>query len=201
MNRIAWGIASMLAAGAVLPGAAAAQVPGEALPPADVSRPEHTRAARQNLRGDALSAEAPGRWSAGSSLGMLWSTPDDSAFTANGNVDYFLNDAVSFGPLLQLGFSDDLTLVGLSGQGKYWVNLPQTNGRGRLNFQAGVGFAHADFRGDDSSWLVPLGIGYDYAVKSGMSLTAAFLLNFTNLNTGGGTGADVMPGFAFGLRF
>jgi hypothetical protein len=31
--------------------------------------------------------------------------------------------------------------------------------------------------------------------------TATFLLNFTDLDTGGGTGTNVMPGLTFGVRF
>lgn len=143
----------------------------------------------------------PGRWSGGGGVGMLGSTPDGAAFAMNGNVEYFVHDRVSIGPLVQLALTNDMTLVGLSGQGKYWIDLPGTGGRGKLNLQSGVGFMHADFRHNDTSWLVPLGVGYEYALSSGQSLTAAFLLNFTNLHTGSGSGADVMPGFTFGLRF
>ena len=81
---------------------------------------------------------------------------------------------VSFGPLLQLGFTGDLTQVGFSGQSKYWIDLPDTNNRARLVLQAGIGFMHTDFRRDDTSWLVPLGIGVDYAVTKTVSLTQHF---------------------------
>jgi hypothetical protein len=61
-----------------------------------------------------------GQWKGGGGLGFLGSTPDGSAFAMNGNMDYFVNEQVSIGPLLQLGVTDDMTQVGLSGQGKYW---------------------------------------------------------------------------------
>lgn len=142
-----------------------------------------------------------GKWVAGGGLGMLGSTPDDAAFAMNGHMDYFVNEQVSVGPLLQLGFTDDLTQVGLSGQGKYWIDLPGTNGRSKVNLQSGLGFMHADIASSDTSWLIPLGIGYDYTPVSGPSWTGTFLLNFTDINAGGGRSADVMPGFLLGTRF
>lgn len=141
------------------------------------------------------------RWTAGGGMGLLGSTPDDTAFAVNGNADYFVNEHFSIGPLVQLGFTDDMTMLGVSGQGKYWITSPLSGDRGQLYLQSGLGFAHADFRADDSSWLVPIGIGYDYALTPGVNLTSAFLVNFTDLNTGAGSGADVMPGFTVGLRF
>jgi hypothetical protein len=46
-----------------------------------------------------------------------------------------------------------------------------------------------------------MGVGVDYMLTSKISFMTTFLLNFTDLNTGGGTGAHVMPGLTFGLRF
>lgn len=149
----------------------------------------------------AASELRPGRWSGGSSLGFLGSTPDGVAFAMNGNAEHFVSQNVSIGPLVQLGLTNDMTLLGFSGQGKYYIDMPGTQGRGKLVTQGGIGFTHADFRQDDTSWLVPLGIGYDYTMGSGISLSAMGLVNFTNLHTGSGSGADVMPGFTFGVRF
>lgn len=141
----------------------------------------------------------PGQWSGGGGLGMLGSTPDGTALSTTANLDYFVSEQFSVGPLLQAGFTDDLAQMGLSGQGKYWIPLPGTGGRGRVALQSGIGFVHADVSRSDTSWLVPLGVGYDYALPSGQSLTGTMLVNFTHLDTG--RGADVMPGFVFGLRF
>lgn len=147
-------------------------------------------------------AELPASpWSGGSSVGILGSTPDGTAFAMNGNAEYFVNEHVAIGPLAQLAFTGDMVQVGLSGQGKYYIDLPGTNNRGKVSLQSGVGFMHSSFRDGDTSWLVPVGVGYDYTLDSGAILTATSLVNFTNLHTGGGTGADVMPGFAFGMRF
>ncbi|HEX9780666.1 MAG TPA: hypothetical protein VGB20_05560 [bacterium] len=142
-----------------------------------------------------------GRVSAGGGVGILGSTPDDAALALTGNAEYFLSPEVSVGPLMQLGLTGDMTLVGLSGQGKYYILLPDTGDRGRISLQGGLGFVHADYLRDDTSWLVPLGMGYDYTLDSGAVLSANALVNFTDLHTGFGSGADVMPGFNVGVRF
>ena len=145
------------------------------------------------------SATSP--WSGGTSIGFLSNTPDGTSLALNVHADRFVHRNVSFGPLLQLGFTEDLTQVGFSGQSKYWIDLPDTDNRARLVLQAGIGFVHADYRRDDTSWLIPLGIGFDYAVTKTVSLTTTFLLNFTDLETGPGTHTNVMPGLTFGIRF
>ncbi len=142
-----------------------------------------------------------GQWVGGGGVGLLGSTPDGTAFGINGSADYIVDEHLSIGPLLQLGFTGDMALVGLSGQGKYRLPLPGTGGRGKLAFQSGLGLAHADFRGGDTSWLIPLGIGYEHTLESGTTLNATSVVNFTNLDTGAGSGADVMPGLMLGVRF
>ena len=140
-------------------------------------------------------------WSGGGSIGFLANTPDDTAFAFNLHADRFVSRNISLGPLLQLGFTGDMNQVGFSGQGKYWVDLPQLDHRLKLALQGGLGFIHSDFFRDDTSWLIPIGVGADFAVSRTVSLTADFLLNFTDLNTGAGTGTNVMPGLTFGARF
>lgn len=140
-------------------------------------------------------------WSGGAGIGFLGNSPDGTAFALNLNVDRALGRNVAVGPLLQLGFTGDMTLIGFSGQAKSWVDIPETDNRLKLVFQAGIGFVHADFRQDDTSWLIPLGIGVDYAVTQTIGLTSTFLLNFTDLDTGPGTHTNVMPGLTFGVRF
>src|SRR5690348_4389305 len=143
----------------------------------------------------------PGRWSAGGGIGFLGATPSGTAFALNGNADYFLHRYFSVGPLMQIAFTGDLTQFGLSGQGKYWFDIPDTANRAKLVFQGGLGFIHADRLDSDTSWLIPLGVGVDYAMTQKMALTATFLLNFTDLDTGHGKDAHVMPGLTFGVRF
>ena len=159
------------------------------------------------LAGNAFAApRAPGvartgEWEGGGGIGFLADTPDGSAFAANLNADYFFDDNWSFGPLAQFAFTGDLDQYGFSGQAKYWFPAWDTAGRTRAYVQAGAGFIHADFLNDDTSWLVPIGLGLQHTLDNGLSLYGAFLLNFTDLNTGRGTDADVMPGVTFGAQF
>jgi len=68
--------------------------------------------------------------------------------------------------------------------------------------QIGFGFVHNSFQDGDTSWLIPLGAGADYALNDLFHITGTLLINFTNLDTGRpGGGADVMPGFTVGVRF
>ncbi len=142
-----------------------------------------------------------GTLSGGGAIGFLANTPDGTAFAFNANADYFVHQNVSFGPLFQLAATGDLFQFGLSGQGKLWIDLPGTEHKARLVLQGGFGFLHSDFIEADTSWLIPLGVGLDYAISPKINVTATFLLNFTDVDTGGGTGAHVMPGLTFGVRF
>ena len=145
-------------------------------------------------------------WNVGGTMGFLANTPDDTAFALNFNADANLNRQVSIGPLLQLGFTDDLTLVGLSGQGKYAIPLSELGERFKLILQGGIGFVHADKGPSDTSFLIPLGIGVDYQINSQLAFKSDFLLNFTDLDLGRGRGnghndTNVMPSLTFGVRF
>lgn len=142
-----------------------------------------------------------GRWGAGGGLGFLGETPDGTAVALGGFADYFASEQVSLGPLLQVGFTGDLTMVGLSGQAKYRVGMPDPRSPTALVLQAGLGFMHADLHDADTAWLVPIGVGLEHRLTDGMDLVVTALVDFTDLKTGRGTEADVMPGFTAGLRF
>src|SRR5262245_56722150 len=74
--------------------------------------------------GDAEAGEpATGAWSGGAAVGFLGNTADGTAFTANLNVERFINRNFSIGPLLQFGVTHELTQIGLSGQAKFWIHL------------------------------------------------------------------------------
>jgi hypothetical protein len=142
-----------------------------------------------------------GTVSGGGALGFLANTPDGAAFAVNVNADYFIHTNVSVSPLFQLAATGDLFQSGLSGQGKLWIVVPGTQHKVKLTLQGGLGFVHADFLESDTSWLIPLGFGLDFMLTPTSSFTTTFLLNFTDLDTGGGTGAQAMPGLTFGFRF
>lgn len=185
---------ALLAANLAVLGEAWGQIPGEltgdarSVPPVASPGASSSEMARQQ------------RWTIGSSFGFLGRTPDHTAFAWNTTADYFLQREISIGPLLQMAFTSDMAQVGLSGQVKYWLPS-QINSHTSLNVQSGVGFVYADAGGSDASWLIPMGLGLDYALSPTATLTSAFLLNFTNLDLGRGADAHVMPGFTIGLRF
>jgi hypothetical protein len=150
---------------------------------------------------DALD-DKPGSVSIGTGVGFLTDTPDGTAFALNGYADVFLAPNFSLGPLLQLGFTGDMFQVGLSGQAKYWIPIPNTQNRLKVAVQGGLGFTHASFRHDDTSFLIPLGVAADYALTPRLSVTGTFLLNLTDLDPDPGSHrAHVMPGFNVGVRF
>jgi hypothetical protein len=141
---------------------------------------------------------APGAWTGGAAVGFLGNTADSTAFAMNLNVERFINRSFSVGPLLQFGVTGNMTQIGGSGQVKYWMPLSREL---KLTAQGGVGFVHNDFRGSETSFLIPIGVGFDYALSRNVSATATFLLNITDVDTGFGTHHHVMPGLTFGLRF
>lgn len=152
--------------------------------------------------GESKAAEPQtGNWTGGGGIGFLGNTPDGTAFALNFNADYFIAAQLSVGPLVQFAFAGDFFQMGASGQVKYWFHLPGVDNRLKLNVQGGIGVLHADRFKSDTSWLIPIGVGLDYALNNNLALTATFLLNFTDVNTGRGSDASVMPGLTFGVRF
>jgi hypothetical protein len=158
-----------------------------------------------------------GQWSGGAGLGFLGNTPDGAAeFAFNGHADYFVARQFSVGPLAQYAGTGNDFMFGLSAQARYWWDIPGTQNLARLVFQGGLGFIRAGIKDEDSggfantygSFLIPIGIGLDYAVTPRLGFTADFLLNFTNLGETvriGGREVDlhtaVMPALYLGVRF
>jgi len=157
----------------------------------------------------------PGQWSAGAGPGFLANTPDGVEPAFRGHIDYSLSPRVALGLLGQhAGAGGNDSVIGVSIQGKYWWDIPGTY-RARLVLQGGLGFAWADIEDDDSgvadtyrSFLIPVGIGVDYAVTPRVALTADLILNLVSLGETariGGRDVDlhtnVMPGFYLGVRF
>jgi hypothetical protein len=157
----------------------------------------------------------PGGWSGGAGAGFLTNTPDGVEFAANGHVDYFLARSVSVGALGQFAGGGNDSIFGVSAQLKYWWDIPGTRSRAKLVIQGGIGFVYADIDDADSgaadtdgSFLIPVGVGFDYAVTRRVAVTAELVLNFTSLgDTVRVQGREVdlhtivMPGFYLGVRF
>jgi hypothetical protein len=136
-----------------------------------------------------------GQWTAGAAVGVIGDTPDGTAFALNLNVERFFNSSISLGPLVQIA---NFTQIAASAQLKYWLDVRLPNPDATMNFQAGAGIIHAE---DDSSYVVPLGIGVDLPLNRTVALTMTLLLNFTGLDAGLGSGVHLMPGITVGVRF
>lgn len=158
----------------------------------------------------------PGRWSGGAGLGFMANTPDGPEFGMKGHADYFVMHRFSLGGLAQYAGVGNDFLFGLSAQAKYWWDIPGTEHLAKLVLQGGLGFVRAGIKDDDNgvaantygSFLIPLGVGVDYAVTPRLAVTADFLLNLTslgdNVRVGGGTvdlHTNVMPACYLGVRF
>jgi hypothetical protein len=106
-------------------------------------------------------------------------------------------------------------VAGVSMQARYRWALPGTRRPAWLVVQGGLGLVHADIEDDDSgaaltdtSFLVPVGLGIDYAVSERVAVSAGLLLNVTSLGAevrAGGRAVDLhtrlMPGLYLGVRF
>ncbi len=158
----------------------------------------------------------PGRWTGGAGVGFLANTPDgDVEFALKGHAEYFVIPSLSLGPLAQYGGAGNDFLFGLSAQARYWWDIPGTSNLARLVVQGGIGFVRAGIKDEDSgvadtftSFLIPIGIGVDYALSKQIAITADFLLNLTSLGDDvrvGGREVDlhtnIMPALYFGVRF
>jgi hypothetical protein len=159
----------------------------------------------------------PGMWSGGGGIGFMGNTPDGAAeFAFNGHADYFMSRNFSLGPLAQYAGAGDDFMFGLSAQARYWWDIPGSRNLAKLVFQGGIGFIRAGIKSSElagaadtfTSFLIPIGVGYDYTVSKNLAVTADFLLNFTSLGDTvrvGGREFDfhtnVMPALYFGLRF
>jgi len=157
----------------------------------------------------------PGQWSGGAGVGFLSGTPDGIEFALAGHADYFVIPPFSVGPLVQFAGGGNDLVLGVSAQAKYWWSIPGTRGLARVVVQGGIGFVWADIEDSDSgaagtygSFLVPLGVGFDYAVTHAVAVTVDFILNLTSLGENARVGGrevdlhtNVMPGLYLGVRF
>ena len=102
-----------------------------------------------------------------------------------------------------MGFTDDLMQLGLTAQAKYTfdlANIPQL----KPHVQAGLGFIYADLdlgngrSEDDTSFLIPFGIGAEYKLTDSISLDGTVLFNITDLDVGS---EDFFMTWLIGLKF
>ena len=144
-----------------------------------------------------------GRLAVGANVGLHAGTFDDTVFGLIFTGDYYLDDYLSVGPMLQFGIGEDLFQLGISGQVKYvFVNrrLPSL----RPHLQGGLGFLLVDadraVRGDDDDlgFLVPFGGGLEIVLGRNALIGSTLLLNFTSSEVG--SPSRVFMSWIFGLR-
>ena len=127
-----------------------------------------------------------GRFVFGGSLGFQTGTVDDTAVAVGLGLDYYLTDNFSIGPLVQLGTTSDLLQLGVSVQAKYTFDLAGLPAL-KPHVEAGLGLLTTDLDRpgggqDDTSYLIPLGVGLEYRLTPRVSLDTTLLFNFTNLD-------------------
>jgi hypothetical protein len=161
-----------------------------------------------------VTSPGPGQWSGGVGVGFLANSPDGPEFGLAGHADRFVAPRLSVGPLVQYGGVGNDVIVAQSVQAKYWWSLVP-GGRAKVVGQAGIGFLWASIEDADSgvadtytSFVIPLGIGFDYALTPRVAVTADLILNITSLGERvrvGGREVDLhtnlIAGFFLGVRF
>ncbi|MBI4768428.1 MAG: porin family protein [Deltaproteobacteria bacterium] len=155
-----------------------------------------------SLTSFAGASDRRGRFALGGALGFMTDTPDSTAFAVGLSGDYYLTNAFSIGPLLQMGFTGDLFMIAPSAQAKYTFDL---GGIPNLKpyVQAGIGFIYADLKregekDDDTSFIIPFGLGAEYKLTNAISLDGTVLLNATNLDV---RDENLFVTVLFGLKF
>lgn len=146
-----------------------------------------------------------GRLFVGTEVGVQAGTADKStAFAFGFNGDYYLDEHFTVGPLLQFGFTGDLTQVGLSAQAKYIFDLPRIPAV-KPHLQGGLGFLHVDIdrsgtSSSDLGFLVPFGGGFELEVSKNLLVGTTLLLNFTDADVDGEREGNVFMTWFLGLR-
>jgi len=135
--------------------------------------------------------------------GLHAGTPDDTIFGLGFNADYYLDENLSLGPLLQFGFGDDAFQVGASGQARYVFHNPRLQ-KVKPHLQGGLGFLYVDVDApglgddDDMGFWVPFGGGFDVELDRNILLGTTLLLNYTDAEVPGQS--SVFMTWFFGLR-
>jgi len=140
----------------------------------------------------------------GTDIGFAGGTIDGTAFAVGINGDYEVVPHVSIGPLIQLALTDNLFQIGVSAQVKLTLDIPNVPDL-KPHLQAGIGFVHADLdigpnSADDTSWLIPIGMGLDYRAMKNLYFSTTLLFNWTDLNIGNKSD-DLHVNWFVGLRF
>ncbi len=172
--------------------ASAAGVLAVALGAAAVAGAQTTGAQSQGQQASAQQDDEKSPWSIYSSLGF---TLDPETFLLAFGGDYAMTEAFGIGPLLQLGLSDNTTIVALTANGIWSFDLREhveneTLRKLRPTVQGGLGFAHVDKdRGfgsdDDTKFLMNFGFGVEYPLTDHFSVGNSLMFNILPWNAAG----------------
>jgi len=122
-------------------------------------------------------------------------TVDPETFLMGGRFDVPLAYGFSLGPFVQIGVSDDNTLVGISGNVKYTIPVPEEP-KVLPSLEAGAGVLISDQHDDtETSFLIVLGGGLDYMITRNIGLGG-----HVYANPAPGPGEDFFVSFLFGLN-
>ncbi len=121
-----------------------------------------------------------GGWMLGGGIGI---NEDPSLVALRLNVDYYITDEISVGPLAQYGFRDDDYIFGLSGVVKYSAILAQ-NKVVRPYGELGIGYIEFDcqdlFDGKrKTTYLFPVGGGFEFKLTDHLALDVNILFNLS----------------------
>jgi hypothetical protein len=153
------------------------------------------------------SAQSQDRWGFGTDVGLWAGTTNDTVFALGFNLDYYLDNAFSVGPMVLLAPVGDLTQIAIAGVARYHIRLRSIN---VVPF-AGLGLVHADFdRGqgpgridkNDTSHFIPLGVTVEYRLAPKIALASTLMINLHDLNLDPPVGEDDNSiALMFGMRF
>ena len=138
----------------------------------------------------AQAAAATSPWSIGAGIGF---TAGPGTFLLDGDAAYALDEHMSIGPRMQLGFSDDKILVAPTANFRYVFDLQlaqETSLRELTPFlQAGIGFGYVrDDRGgghtDDTGFLFNIGAGVEWSLGA-TTLGSNLMFNILPAETAG----------------
>jgi hypothetical protein len=151
--------------------------------------------------------QAADHWGFGTDLGFLSGTTNGTVFSLGMNLDYYVDPAFSFGPMVIFTPVGDLTQVAVAGVARYHFRT------GRLNIVpfAGVGFVHADLdRGagagrinrNDTSHYIPLGVTVEYPLTPKLAFATTVMVNLHDIKLDPPVERDrTSVGVLFGIRF
>lgn len=159
------------------------------------------------VAGSGLAQAQDNKWGFGSDVGFQSGTVNGTVFSLGFNLDYYLDPAFSFGPMLLLAPTGDLTQIAIAGVARYHYRIRSLN---VVPF-AGLGLVHADLnRGsgpgsidrNDTSHFIPLGVTLEYQLAPKLALASTFMFNLHSLNLSPELQRDTNSvALMFGMRF